>query len=97
MSLGHASLTLRLVVRTGVARTGILGADARGLVIGVASAPERGKANAELIRNIARITQVPQSAVELVAGATSRHKSVRIRCDAPPDLAARLATLVPQK
>jgi uncharacterized protein len=85
------------MVRTGVTRTGILGADARGLLIGVGSAPERGKANAELIKTIARITQTRQSAVELVSGASSRHKSVRIRCAAPTDLAVRLAALVTQK
>jgi uncharacterized protein len=85
------------VVRTGVTRIGVLGADARGLLIGVAAAPERGKANAELIRIIAQLTQVRQSAVELVAGATSRHKSVRVWCDSPAGVAARLAALVTQK
>ena len=97
VNAGLDSLTLRLVVRTGSSRTGILGADARGLVIGVASAPERGKANAELLKTIARIAEVPRSAVELVGGSSSRHKSIRIRCSRPADLAPRLAALVPQK
>jgi len=59
--------------------------------MGVASAPERGKANAELIEAVARIAGVARSAVEVVSGATARHKSLRISSEDPAATAAKLA------
>jgi hypothetical protein len=62
-------------------------------VIGIAAAPERGKANAELIETVARMAGVARSAVELVAGAAARRKSLRITCADPAVTAARLAAM----
>jgi hypothetical protein len=84
---------LKVMARPGASRTGLLRADPRGLVIGVAAAPERGKANAELIATIARMAGVARSAVELVGGATARQKSFRITCGNPATIAAKLATI----
>lgn len=84
---------LKVMARPGAPRVGILRGDPRGLVIGLAAAPERGKANAELIDTVARIAGVARSAVELVAGATARHKLLRIACSDPAALAARLAVM----
>ncbi len=81
------------MARPGAPRAGILRGDPRGLVIGIAAAPERGRANAELIETVARIAGVARSAVELVAGAKARHKSLRIACGDPAGLAARLAAM----
>jgi YggU family uncharacterized protein len=61
------------------------------LVIGVAAAPERGRANAELIETVAGMAGVARSAVELIAGATARLKSLRISCADPTATAAKLA------
>jgi uncharacterized protein (TIGR00251 family) len=44
----------------------------------VAAAPEKGRANAELCRFLAREFAVPQKHVTLVAGETSHHKTLRI-------------------
>lgn len=42
------------------------------------SPPERGLANEELIKTIAKALKLPQKDVTLVAGHTSRHKLVKI-------------------
>jgi uncharacterized protein YggU (UPF0235/DUF167 family) len=59
-------------------------------VIGVHAAPQRGRANAELIDLVARMGGVPRSAVGLIAGAATRQKSLRISCADPAEVAARL-------
>lgn len=81
------------MARPGASRIGVLRVDPRGLVIGVAAAPERGKANAELIQTIARMAGVARSAVELLAGAAARQKSLRIICADPTVTAARLVAM----
>ncbi|HZW60791.1 MAG TPA: DUF167 domain-containing protein [Candidatus Babeliales bacterium] len=40
--------------------------------------PERGKANQELIKMIAKAVDVPQADVQIVSGETTRNKKVRI-------------------
>lgn len=49
-----------------------------GLEVGIRATPEKGKANMELIRTLSKHFNVPQSAVCIVAGTTSRHKIVEI-------------------
>ena len=78
------------------ARNEILGwtkdADGRPVLkVKVAAPPEDGKANAELIRFLAKAWGVPKSAIELVSGDTSRHKRIKIHDVA---LAGRLAAEV---
>lgn len=48
------------------------------LKVKVAAVPEKGKANAEVCEVLARHFDVPVSQVEIVAGATSTRKRVRI-------------------
>jgi uncharacterized protein len=103
LGAGAGSVTLKVAVRPGAARVGILRVDPRGLVIGVATAPERGKANVELIEIVARMAGVARSAVELIAGAAARRRSLRITCVNPDAtvakltaVAATLATMAPR-
>jgi uncharacterized protein len=77
---------LRLFVRvTPRARQSALGgivADAEGqawLAIKLAAPPVDGAANRALIAFVAGLLDVPRSAVEIVAGETSRLKTVRVR------------------
>ena len=42
------------------------------------SAPEKGQANKELIKNLARLLKIPQNDVELLAGETIRKKKIKI-------------------
>lgn len=49
-----------------------------GLVVGIRSVPEKGKANAEIIQKLAKHFGVPQTSVFIVAGATSSKKVILI-------------------
>ena len=42
------------------------------------SAPERGKANAELIKYLSKQLKIPQKNITIVRGATSRTKELKI-------------------
>lgn len=49
------------------------------LKVAVTSPPVDGEANAAVIAVLAKALGVPKSAVEVVAGASSRRKTVRVR------------------
>src|SRR5262245_14240202 len=85
-------LTVRLTPKGG--RDAIDGveqlADGRAaLKVRVRAAPSEGEANAALIKVIARALDLAPRAVELIAGATSRVKRLRISGDAA-ELAVRV-------
>jgi uncharacterized protein (TIGR00251 family) len=42
------------------------------------SAPEKGQANKELIKNVAKLLKIPQNDVEIIAGEITRKKKVKI-------------------
>ena len=48
------------------------------IIVGLTSKPERGKANRELIKKLAKHFDVPQSRVRIVSGLRSRNKIVEI-------------------
>lgn len=52
--------------------------DDGALKVRVAAVPEKGKANEELCQIIARAYNVPLRKVEVIGGATSTRKTVRI-------------------
>ena len=62
----------------------------RGIVIGIAAPAERGKANDELIRFLAKLAGVPRAAVSIIRGETGRRKTLRIESASPARHAARL-------
>ena len=51
------------------------------LVCYLKSAAEDGKANAELIKFLAKSLGVPQADISIIGGGTSRHKRVKIARD----------------
>lgn len=59
------------------------------LKVGVTAAPEGGKANAALIKLLAKTWKLPKSAIHLVSGAADRRKVLRIT-GAPDSLLLRL-------
>jgi uncharacterized protein len=94
LALGERWVTIEIVARPGAARRGIVRRDARGLIIALNSAPEKGKANDELIAYLAGALKAARSTIAVVRGETSRRKTVRIEpCD-PSSIAARLDALV---
>ncbi len=49
------------------------------IIVRVTAAPEDGKANARVVVVVAEFLGVPRSSVEIVRGASSRHKELFIR------------------
>ena len=71
--LGERLLTVR--VKPNKSKTAITGWDGNVLAIDVAAPPDKGKANAELLKFLKRFFGAP---VTLASGATGREKRIRI-------------------
>ncbi len=75
-------------------RPGIGGAAPDGaLRVAVTEAPEDGRANRAVCQAVARALEVPGSAVDVIHGATSRQKTLRVAGD-PARLSQRIETLL---
>ncbi len=87
-------LRVALKVAPKAARAGITGveADAAGravLKVRVTEAPEGGKANAAVVKLLAKAWKLPKGALRVTAGAKDRRKTLLVAGD-PDALAARL-------
>ncbi len=87
-------LRLALKVTPKAARAGITGveADAAGrplLRVRVTEAPEGGKANAAVVKLLAKAWKLPKGALRVTAGAKDRRKTLLVAGD-PNELAPRL-------
>jgi hypothetical protein len=69
---------LRLRVKPGARRTAIVGAHGGALKVSVAAAPEKGKANREVVELLASVLGLNASAVVIVSGETSRDKVAEV-------------------
>jgi len=87
---GANFVTLEVIARPASQRRGLLRVEGRGLVIGVASPAEKGKANEELMTAIADITGVPRGEVSILRGAASRNKVIRIAGADPVTIVGRI-------
>ena len=90
-------VSLRLKVQPRARRAGLLGlapgVDGPRLRVAVTEAPEDGRANRAVCAALARALGMPQSAIEVAQGHTSREKLVFIAGD-PEALAPRIQTLI---
>ncbi|HUX38760.1 MAG TPA: DUF167 domain-containing protein [Rectinemataceae bacterium] len=90
-----AFLLLLVKVIPGASKTGASGirltADGPALLMRVAAAPEKGKANEELVAWLSEGLGLPRSALYLRSGASSRLKLLAL----PSSCRERLAALVP--
>lgn len=82
-------LTVRVTPRAG--RDEIAGIRGETLLVRVTAPPEGGRANEAVLRLIARALRVPARDVELVRGARSREKAIRIEGLSGAEALARLA------
>ncbi len=73
-----AALTIRVRVKPRAAKSRILEVRDGILEVAVAAPPVDGQANSELISTLARALGSGKSALEIVAGAGSRSKVIRI-------------------
>lgn len=79
LSAGTGGIRIRVKVTPRAATSALRGieVDAAGdawLAVGLRAAPEDGRANAELVRLLARRWRVPAQRITLVRGATARRK-----------------------
>lgn len=81
-------LRLRVIPRAG--RDGVQGPHAERLKIRLQAPPVDGKANQALLKFLSKQIGLPLSRLTLVAGATSREKSVRVSGMGGDEVRARL-------
>lgn len=62
----------------------------RRVKVAVTAVPEAGKANAALVRLLARLLKVPKSTLSVLQGASDRNKIVLVEGD-PAELTRRIA------
>ncbi|MFD2234743.1 DUF167 family protein [Phaeospirillum tilakii] len=82
---GGLRVTLRLTPKAGRDRVVGVVADAEGgavLKVQVTAVPEDGKANAALLKLLAKSWRLPRTALTIVQGATDRRKVIEISGDA---------------
>ncbi len=90
LRVGVGEVIVEISAKPGSSRRGVVRAGPQGLVIALNSAPEKGKANDELIEYLADELRLPRAALMIVRGAASRHKTIRIITHEAAKVAARL-------
>jgi len=71
-------LTLKLKVIPSASVNRIVGFHGEELVVKIKAAPDKGKANKELIDYLARTLKIPKRRVVIVRGQAARHKTVML-------------------
>jgi uncharacterized protein len=84
-------LRIRVRVKPRASRSKVLPARDGLLEVAVAAPPAEGAANAELVAVLASALGLPRRNIEIVTGASSRIKSVRIRGLTGAELTSRLS------
>jgi uncharacterized protein (TIGR00251 family) len=82
--------TLGVLVHPGARKNGVTGVHADAVKIALTAPPVDGKANEALIAFLADALDLPRARISLVAGATSRAKTVRITGKSAAEVAAAL-------
>jgi uncharacterized protein (TIGR00251 family) len=72
-------LVLRLHVHPGAGRTAVVGRHGDAVKVKVGAPPADGRANTAVLGLVAETLGIPVSQVELVGGASSRAKRVRVK------------------
>ena len=85
------STRVRLRVAPGARRSAVVGRHGDGWKLRVAAAPERGRANEEVVALLAQTLDVPRSDIRLVSGLGARDKIVELAGLEPDEIERRLA------
>ncbi len=93
ISRSRDGLRIETLARPGASRRGIVGVEARGLVVALHAPPEGGRANDELIEFFARALRLPRANVRIARGASSRRKTLEIATAEPERIAATIERL----
>lgn len=92
LSYRGVDLVLQLYVQPKASRDQIIGLHGDELKLAITAPPVDGKANAHILKLLAKLFDVSKSQIELIKGELSRHKQVLIK--APFQLPAELCSLV---
>lgn len=82
--------TLTVRVHPGAKRNAITGTHAAALKISLTTPPTDGRANEALIAFLAERLHIPRASINLIAGATSRSKTLRLTGITATDAESRL-------
>ena len=88
------AVLLPVKVVPGSSRSRIAGRLGHVLKVNVAAAPEKGKANKELIRFLAGLLKRPKSAFSIQSGPHQAHKQIRIEQMTPTELSEYLKSYI---
>lgn len=88
---GEAVARLHVRVKPNARRTQLIGRMGDAVRVDVAAAPERGRANEELIEILAAALHLPRESFAIAAGQSSRDKHLRIRGIDAAELERRLS------
>jgi uncharacterized protein (TIGR00251 family) len=86
--------TLRVRIHPGARRNAITGTHDAALKISLTTPPVEGRANDALIAFLAEALRLPKARISLVAGATSRSKTLRIEGKNAAEVQAALSPTV---
>lgn len=81
---------IKLIIRPNSAATRVHGFYGDRIKIKLATVPEKGKANKELINFISGKTGVPRKNIKIIAGEKSMYKEISIKSDEDLELTAKL-------
>jgi uncharacterized protein (TIGR00251 family) len=74
-------VTFRVKITAGSSKNEIVGRYGDSLKIKIAAAPEKGKANGELVRFLAKTFNLPANRIRIVKGLSSPQKIIEISHD----------------
>jgi len=74
----NGAVEFEVLAKPKASRNEVIGVHDGALKVAVTAPPEKGKANAAIVKLLADILEVPSSSIEIVSGETSRRKRVRI-------------------
>lgn len=76
---GKTVIELKVVPKA--SKTGVSGIIDGRLKLAVNAVPEKGKANAEVIKFLSKFMRIPKSYIEIISGETSHKKNVLLDLD----------------
>ena len=72
-------IILSVKISTKASRSEVVGEEGEELKLRIAAVPEKGKANAEIIRLLSKKLKIGKSQITILIGETSRHKKLLLR------------------
>jgi uncharacterized protein len=88
-SITSDGISLRVKARPGASKDAVIGVRGTELMVAVRAVAERGRANEEIVKVLARHFGVPRESVSIRLGGASSHKVVRL----PPEAEAGVRNL----